>query len=265
MPTNAQGQIEFINLSPGEYKAIETAAAQGYIAQAVETEVLTIDESNAVITTTVENTPYVNVEILKVDDETNNGLANATFQLYKQNAAGEFEAVAGGLFVTGSQGQALIEKLSIGKYRLVETEAPTGYAKRTAPIEFEVTREQLQQPGSTVKLAPIPNSKLVIVPAPNPNTNPSVEETPKPNPSPTPNTGTTTPRPNTTPSTQTTTRPTASTTPTVVTAGPTSTLASVEQRRLPQTSVSNSIWVSTLGALLIFVVSTVFVARRRRM
>ena len=291
--TDAEGKVVFENLQQGEYKAVETAAAPGYIEESVETGTLTVDGTMNVVTATVENKPYVNVELLKLDSETDAVLADAIFQLYEQNEEDVFVPVIGGLFVTGEDGQAVIERLQAGKYRLVETEAPEGYETLTAPIDFEITEAHLSKPGSLVLLAPIPNEKLVVTPGPDPEPNPEPTPEPEPNPEPTPeptpgpnpqtppgtgttpNTGTTTNPSTTTPGTTTTrpltqtttgstTRPTTIT-PSTVAAKPTATNNTVQQQKLPQTSVSSSMWTTLFGSLLIAGASTLLVARRKRM
>lgn len=61
-------------------------------------------------------------------DKDMNPLANAKFQLYKMDANGNYQAVGGVVTGTGTNGNTFtFSTISTGSYKLVETQAPTGY------------------------------------------------------------------------------------------------------------------------------------------
>lgn len=193
----------------------------------------------------------------KETEKSDKFLAGAVFELRTKDGT----VIKRGL-TTDETGQITVENLVPGEYEFVETEAPAGYTKLTAPINFEVTAEQLKEPGSTITLAPIENEKIVVVVPPGTDVSPTPDPT-KPTTPVKPSTPVVTPpSTNVSPSTPVvTTRPS---TPTV-TAGPTYTNSSVQQQsRLPQTSAGSTIWASLFGSLLIAAASMVLVARRRR-
>ena len=85
------------------------------------------------------NPQTANVEIVKRDSLSYEALPNAIFSLYLYNEeTEEYDLKEAGL-ATSESGVLVIEELPIGVYKLVETQAPKGYAlSETAEISFEI-------------------------------------------------------------------------------------------------------------------------------
>lgn len=125
--TDAYGQITFTDLKPGEYELVETDVPDnyGYIADNTPIPVeVTIDDVHfdRDVEKTVENAPFRDVVLTKVDSETSTVLQGAVFNLVDNN-----DNVLEEDLTTNSQGQIRITGLPAGNYKLVEISAPTGY------------------------------------------------------------------------------------------------------------------------------------------
>ena len=72
-------------------------------------------------------------------------LSGATFKVL--DAKGQ--TIQTGL-TTNSQGKIIAEHLAPGKYRFVETKAPTGYLLNTAPVPFEIAEKNAGKPAVVV-------------------------------------------------------------------------------------------------------------------
>lgn len=89
----------------------------------------------------------VNINLEKVDSQTaDTKLSGAKFDLYKVNANGEKTDQAIHSYTSDQHGAISIENLPIGKYVLIETEAPTGYMVSAKPWNIVVEN------GRTVKV-----------------------------------------------------------------------------------------------------------------
>ncbi len=131
LTTNEQGILLVEELKPGNYAFIETEAPFGY--QLDDTPLNFEIEKNQQETLTLdfENTILLSeIEIIKVDSETDNTLAGAEFELV--NESGEIIANV----VTDNSGRAVIEDLPPGEYQLIEKRAPYGYSALTEPVEI---------------------------------------------------------------------------------------------------------------------------------
>ena len=126
------------------------------------------NEPGAKTTPSVVKTPTYPLDILKVKKDTTDKLAGAKFKLYSNktdadanddtkaikvspvtpgvagnyvvdptSSTTEFESVAN---IAGADYNLRVNGLAEGTYYLVETQAPAGYNKLTAPIKIEITK-----------------------------------------------------------------------------------------------------------------------------
>lgn len=139
------------NLSNGTYTVEETAAPTGYLLNK-NVNSFTITDTNKDIKVRFENTARKSVvNIVKVDQETNQPLAGA--ELVVRNSAGEEIA----RFTTTDQAYVLTD-LANGTYTVEETVAPAGYHKSNEKITFTIDDDHLSHQVTFV------NTKAVIVP-----------------------------------------------------------------------------------------------------
>ncbi len=136
--TNEQGKATSSPLPLGSYTVKETKAPKPYVRDKGVYDVVLSYQGQSVSVfdnpVQVTNTPQKGViELMKVDSETNKPLANAVFEIY---AAEAIEVNGYGYYLandlvdtitTGSDGKATSSNLYVGKYRVVEKTAPTGY------------------------------------------------------------------------------------------------------------------------------------------
>lgn len=130
--TDSNGVLQFTNIPYGEYDLREASAPNGYIPN-TEVKRVTINS-----TTEVKSYTYVNVlkrgsiEILKVDKETQQPLANAKFRVQTPNGYSK-------VVVTNSKGIAVAEDAPLGTYTITELTAPNGYVLDTNNHTIKVT------------------------------------------------------------------------------------------------------------------------------
>ena len=85
----------------------------------------------------------VNINLEKVDSQTaDTKLSGAKFDLYKADANGEKTDQAIRSYTSGQYGAISIENLPIGRYVLIETEAPTGYMVSAKPWNIVVENDR---------------------------------------------------------------------------------------------------------------------------
>ncbi|PGY27812.1 MSCRAMM family protein, partial [Bacillus thuringiensis] len=145
--TDKEGTATVSDLSIGKYELVEVETPVGY--KPLEKPVSFEIEKGRVtaLQLTVENelVDVGNVEIIKVDKENKDALADAVFEI--QDAAGQVVAK----ITTDKKGQAQVTNLSVGTYKLVEVKAPKGYKQLVDPITFQIEKGMTKSLALTVE------------------------------------------------------------------------------------------------------------------
>lgn len=137
-------------LPVGKYVLVETSAPEGYVkSEVVEFEVI---ETGDIQSVTMYN-DVTKLEVVKKDAETKENLADATLSIYTVDS-NDNPALLVREWVTDGNGY-YVEKLPVGKYVLIETNAPNGYIT-AEPVYFEIKETSEKQ---TVVLE---NNKTIV-------------------------------------------------------------------------------------------------------
>ncbi|PHA63789.1 SpaA isopeptide-forming pilin-related protein [Bacillus wiedmannii] len=134
--TDKEGKANISDLSVGSYKLVEVESLPGYkkLTEPVSfeikkgmTEVLSLKVEN-------EQLDKGSVEITKVDKDSQKALEGVVFEV--QDEKGKVVTKV----TTDKEGKAKVSDLSVGKYKLVETESLPGYKKLTESVSFEIKK-----------------------------------------------------------------------------------------------------------------------------
>lgn len=146
--SDANGKVTVTDLAPGKYQFVETKAPAGYLLN-TEPSAFTIAASDrgkpATVIATANFVNYQGAAKLIKKDVNGHLLSGATFKVL--DAKGQ--TIQTGL-TTNSQGKIIAEHLAPGKYRFVETKAPTGYLLNTTPVPFEIAEKNAGKPAVVV-------------------------------------------------------------------------------------------------------------------
>lgn len=119
--TDKDGVAKSENLRYGKYTVKEVQAAEGYIINDTTFPFEVVNSDNDIVLNIVNNAIKGKIAINKIDSETKQKLAGATFEL-KDVEGNVLETL-----VTDKNGYAQSDYHKYGKYYLVETQAPNGY------------------------------------------------------------------------------------------------------------------------------------------
>ncbi len=146
--SDADGKVTVTDLAPGKYQFVETKAPVGYLLN-TEPSTFTIAASDrgkpATVIATANFVNYQGAAKLIKKDVKGHLLSGATFKVL--DAKGQ--TIQTGL-TTNNQGEIVAEHLAPGKYRFVETKAPTGYLLNTTPVPFEIAEKNAGEPAVVV-------------------------------------------------------------------------------------------------------------------
>lgn len=146
--TGVNGYAVIPYIEPGSYTVTEIQAPDGYDRDTTpQTIQIDSSESNPYILV-FGNHEYSSLCIRKIDEATNQPLADTHFKITLANGT----SIANDI-VTDVNGFAFIKNISAGTYKISETQAPDGYIKdlKTAEVTFGVNKEN--------KLVTITNSR----------------------------------------------------------------------------------------------------------
>ncbi|GEK88940.1 LPXTG-motif cell wall anchor domain-containing protein/fimbrial isopeptide formation D2 domain-containing protein [Alkalibacterium putridalgicola] len=144
--TDGNGLALFNNLAKGRYYVTETNPPKGVVEYSppflVDVPMMHPDGDswNSDVHVYPKNQLILGaVELTKLKEDGETGLAGATFSLYRVQE-GDDEEIATGL-ITDANGNISVGDLVVGSYYFVETAAPAGYGLDQTPIPFEVTKD----------------------------------------------------------------------------------------------------------------------------
>ena len=146
LKTDVNGYARLTNLPKGFYQVIETEPPQGYLKDEQVHEVYidpSADPTQLVREVNIANTKKLAIRIIKVDKETKVPLANWKFDVYFNDA--HLTSVT-----TDSNGEAMLEGLQPGTYRIKETGGDTEHYNMDAPEQtVELIKDQAKIPTLT--------------------------------------------------------------------------------------------------------------------
>lgn len=144
--TNVNGNAGLYDLPKGFYQVVETEPPQGYLRDEQVHEVYidpTADPTQLIREVDVANTKKLSIRIVKIDKETKVPLSGWKFDVYYNDA--HLTTVT-----TNQNGEAMVENLQPGTYRVKETGGDTEHYNMDAPDQtVELVKDQAEIPTLT--------------------------------------------------------------------------------------------------------------------
>ena len=134
--TDEAGEILLTGLMPGTYLAQEIAAPDSYVVNSSPQQVELVEGRDEIVTLTFFNTLKPGIHLVKVDSQTMDLLAEATFRVTR--VGGSFDQE----YITDTSGEIDLSALEPGTYQIQEIKAPDGYAMDDAIRTVEVKAGQ---------------------------------------------------------------------------------------------------------------------------
>ena len=141
--TDVNGYAKVYNLPKGFYQVVEVEPPQGYLKDEVEHEVYidpSADPTQIIREVNVPNTKKLSIRIIKQDKDTKVPLQGWKFDVYYNDA--KLTSVT-----TDENGEAMIENLQPGTYRVVEVDGDKEHYNLDAPEQtVELIKDQAEIP-----------------------------------------------------------------------------------------------------------------------
>lgn len=174
--TDVNGEAFSSELYLGQYRIVEKTAPYGYVLDTDEHIAnLEYQGQEVVVFTegyTAENAPQkAKIELLKIDKETRQPIANAVYDVYAKSDVvlnGDVKYPANSLVdtvTTDGEGKALTKSLYLGEYSLVETAAPYGYVLNSDKIDvvLEYRGQNVPEYTTSVTAENMPQKGIITV------------------------------------------------------------------------------------------------------
>lgn len=139
--TDTNGSVFIEVIENGYYKVTEIEAPDGYLLSdnASDNEQIILVEFNKENVVTFLNDKKAGIEIVKLDKETGEPLANAKYRVSKA------DGTLVGEYTTNKSGTINIQDLEIGTYDVEEVEAPTNYLIDTKVHKINVLENEVSE------------------------------------------------------------------------------------------------------------------------
>lgn len=161
LTTDGEGNAESSDLAYGKYTLKEVSTAEGYILNDTQYPFEVVNNDDNLMFNIVNDQIKGKIAINKIDEETKQKLAGATFEL-KDEQGNIVETL-----ITDEDGYAESQYHPYGKYYLVETQAPKGYLLNSQVVgngvEEESENKMIVESADTYEVSIEEDEKLYTV------------------------------------------------------------------------------------------------------